>query len=141
MPMTMRQLARLCQALAILVCLIGVGHAQTTALSPVAKQIFFGSTGSYVDQPLAGGKIYTYAAGTTTPATTYSDSTGMTANPNPIILDSAGFASIWLTPGAFYKFVAQDANGVQQWSVDEISTSVTGRFGLLIDRRDGASSL
>ena len=38
---------------------------------------------------LSGGKIYTYAAGTTTPAVTYTSSSGLIANGNPIILNSA----------------------------------------------------
>lgn len=61
---------------------------------------------------LSGGKIYTYAAGTTTPATTYTSSTGGTANSNPIILNSAGRVpyEIWLTDGTVYKFVLKDSN-------------------------------
>ena len=61
---------------------------------------------------LTGGKIYTYAAGTTTPATTYTSSSGITANSNPIILNSAGRVpyEIWLTDGTSYKFVLKDSN-------------------------------
>ena len=61
---------------------------------------------------LSGGKIYTYAAGTTTPATTYTSSSGVTANSNPIILNSAGRVpyEIWLTDGVVYKFVLKDSN-------------------------------
>ena len=59
---------------------------------------------------LSGGKIYTYAAGTTTPATTYTSSNGITANSNPIILNSAGRVpyEIWFTQGVSYKFVLKD---------------------------------
>ena len=61
---------------------------------------------------LSGGKIYTYAAGTTTPAATYTSSNGITANSNPIILNSAGRVpyEIWLTNGVSYKFVLKDSN-------------------------------
>jgi hypothetical protein len=61
---------------------------------------------------LSGGKIYTYAAGSTTPAATYTSDTGATANTNPIILNSAGRVTneIWLTVGTIYKFVLKDAN-------------------------------
>ena len=38
-------------------------------LTPTPKQQIFGSDGT----PLVGGKIYTYLAGTSTPATTYTD--------------------------------------------------------------------
>ena len=56
--------------------------------------------------PLTGGKLYTYAAGTTTPQTTYTSSSGATAHTNPIILDSAGRVpggEIWLS-APLYKF-------------------------------------
>jgi hypothetical protein len=70
------------------------------ALSPVAHQQFFSTTGL----PLAGGKICTYNAGTTTPAATYVDIGGVFQNTNPIILDSSGFATIYLANQS-YKFV------------------------------------
>ena len=61
---------------------------------------------------LSGGKIYTYAAGTTTPAATYTSSSGITANSNPIILNSAGRVpyEIWLSDTIAYKFVLKDSN-------------------------------
>ena len=62
--------------------------------------------------PLTGGLLYTYLAGTSTPATTYTSSSGITALANPIILDSAGrvpTGEIWLTDGVNYKFVLKDA--------------------------------
>lgn len=63
---------------------------------------------------LTGGKIYTYLAGTTTPAVTYTSSNGNTANSNPIILNSAGRVpyEIWLTDSIEYKFVLKDSNDV-----------------------------
>ena len=72
--------------------------------------------------PLAGGLLYTYAAGTTTPATTYTSSTGATANSNPIVLDSAGRppSSIWLTTGNSYKFVLQTSLAVTIGTWDNI---------------------
>jgi len=72
--------------------------------------------------PLSGGKLYTYAAGTTTPAITYTNSTGNTANTNPIVLDSAGrvFAEVWLTIDTLYKFVLKTALDVEIWTKDNI---------------------
>lgn len=63
---------------------------------------------------LTGGKIYTYAAGTTTPATTYTSSTGGTANSNPIIANAAGRLDneIWLTNGISYKFILKSSDDV-----------------------------
>lgn len=72
--------------------------------------------------PLAGGLLYTYAAGTTTPLATYTTSSGSTANSNPIILDAAGRPAneIWLTAAA-YKLVLKTSTGVQLWSMDNIA--------------------
>lgn len=69
--------------------------------------------------PLIGGKVYTYAAGTTTPLASYTDNTGATANTNPVILDTRGEAAIWLSP-ASYKFVLKDSNDVTIWTSDNI---------------------
>jgi len=71
---------------------------------------------------LTGGLIYTYSAGTTTPAATYTSSTGSTANTNPIVLDSAGrtASEIWLTAGNNYKFVLKTSAGVTIGTYDDI---------------------
>lgn len=72
--------------------------------------------------PLSGGLLYTYAAGTTTPATTYTSSTGGTANANPIVLNSAGRPSsqIWVNSSSNYKFVLKTSAGVDIWTMDNI---------------------
>ena len=81
-------------------------------LSPVggvAAQ-FFDNNGV----PLAGGKLFTYAAGTTTPAVTYTSVSGNTAHTNPIILDSAGRVpggEIWIN-SASYKFILKTSTDV-----------------------------
>lgn len=64
--------------------------------------------------PLAGGKIYTYAAGTTTPLATYTARDGLTPNTNPIILDAAGRTpqQIWATDGLLYKYVVMTSTNV-----------------------------
>jgi len=65
--------------------------------------------------PLAGGLLYTYTAGTTTPLVTYQTSAGSggSSNSNPIVLDSAGRVpyQIWLTDGVIYKFVLKTSGG------------------------------
>ena len=53
----------------------------------------------------AGYLLFTYAAGTSNPQTTSTDSTGATPNTNPMVLDANGSVSCWLTPGVLYKFV------------------------------------
>lgn len=90
-------------------------------LSPIggAAQQFFDNNGV----PLAGGKIYTYAAGTTTPQATYTSSSGGTAHANPIILDSTGRVpggELWLTAGPRYKFVIYTSADVLIGSYDNI---------------------
>lgn len=85
------------------------------ALMPLPKQQFIGSNG----RPLAGGKVYTYSTGTTTPKATYTTSAGTVANTNPVILDSAGRASIWLN--GFYTIAVYDANDVLQYTQDNVS--------------------
>ena len=70
--------------------------------------------------PLVGGKLYTYAAGTTTPQTSYTDFGGVTANANPVILDSRGEASVWLDT-ALYKMALYDSDNVLIWTVDNLN--------------------
>jgi hypothetical protein len=69
---------------------------------------------------LAGGKVQTYAGGTTTPLATYTDSGGLSTNANPVVLDSAGRADIWLTAGVSYKFVLMDSSDNVLETVDGI---------------------
>jgi len=92
----------------------------TVNLSPVAGAgwQFFTDTGTV----LSGGLLYTYAAGTTTPATTYQDSAGLVPSANPIVLDSAGRVSgeVWLTSGTSYKLVLKTSVGVTIWTMDNL---------------------
>ena len=89
-------------------------------LSPVAgaAQQFFSNSGV----PLAGGLLYTYAAGTTTPLATFTTAAGTTANSNPIVLNSAGRLDneVWLTSTLTYKFLLKDSDGVTIATYDDI---------------------
>lgn len=89
----------------------------TTGLVPFPIFRAFDANGT----PLAGGLLYTYQAGTTTPQVTFTDSTGGTPNTNPVVLDSTGSASIWLGSAA-YKFVLYDSSSNVQWSSDNIQS-------------------
>jgi hypothetical protein len=71
--------------------------------------------------PLSGGLLYTYQAGTTTPQATYTDSTEGTPNANPVVLDAAGCASVWLDPDLSYKFILQNSDAVTQWTTDGVA--------------------
>ena len=69
--------------------------------------------------PLAGGKVYTYYAGTTTPLASYTTQAATTPNANPVILDSAGRASIWLGPYA-YRIILKTSADVTVWDDDNV---------------------
>lgn len=121
--------AILCALALTLACHKSV-HAQVSvAPSPVPEIQFFDANGN----PLSGGRIRTFLAGTTTPEATYTDASGTSQNPVVIILDAAGFPAngtqrtgIWLANKS-YKFVVQNSSGVTQWTAD----NVTGYLGLL----------
>jgi hypothetical protein len=79
---------------------------------------FFDSNGV----PLAGGLLYVYTAGTTTPATTWTTSSGAVANTNPIVLNAAGRTpyEIWLNSGVTYKFALYTSTNVLIGTYDNI---------------------
>jgi hypothetical protein len=88
-------------------------------LSPYGNgQQFFDDNGV----PLAGGLIYTYQAGSSTPLVTYTENSGTVANANPIVLDASGRTpqQIWLLTGFSYKFVLQNSDAVLIQTLDNI---------------------
>lgn len=106
-------------------------------LSPVggvAAQ-FFTNTGAV----LTGGKLFTYLAGTTTPAASYTSSNGSTAWTNPIVLDAAGrvpgSGEIWITDGLLYKFLLKDANDVLLATYDNIS-GINSNFVAFVNQQE-----
>jgi hypothetical protein len=104
-------------------------------LSPVggvAAQ-FFDNDGNV----LSGGKIYTYGAGSSTPAVTYTNAAGVIQHANPIILDSAGrvpSGEIWLTDGIQYKFVIKNASDVLIGTYDNIIGINSNFFNYLAEQ-------
>lgn len=94
----------------------------TAQLLPNVIQQFRDANGN----PLVGGKLYSYQAGTTTLQATYTDETAGTPNSNPTILDSSGSAQVWLRWDLSYKLILQDSSGNQQWSVDNVNIVNTG---------------
>jgi len=88
----------------------------TTTLTPSPIMQFFDANGN----PLVGGKLYTYAAGTTTPQATYTDYTGSTANTNPVIFNSRGEAAVWCGNSRYYM-VLKDANDTLIWTADNVN--------------------
>jgi hypothetical protein len=81
---------------------------------------FFDDSGN----PLAGGLIYTYVAGTTTPKATYTDFSEVTPAANPVVLDSAGRAAIWITGS--YRIDVKTSADVLVRSVDNITAYTAG---------------
>lgn len=98
-------------------------------MTTVTLSIFAGVGAQLFDNngdPLSGGKLYTYVAGTTTPLTTYTSSTGVTPHTNPIVLDAAGRVpggEIWLDYTQLYKFVMKTSLDVLIATYDNVGGS------------------
>jgi len=71
--------------------------------------------------PLAFGKVFTYQAGTNTPKATFQSEDGVTENANPVILNGAGYAGIYLIGS--YKIVVKDADDVEVWTADPVTSA------------------
>lgn len=87
-------------------------------LSPLFQDAQFDEDGA----PLVGGKLAWYQAGTTTPATVYTDATGATSHANPIVLNARGepASPIYLDDAISYKAVLSDADDVTVRTIDGI---------------------
>lgn len=90
--------------------------APTVAPDVVVLQAWEVFTALKNGQPVLGGKLYTYEAGTTTPKAAYHDAFVINPHANPIIMNDQGQAVIWLE--GFYRLVLTDAEGVQLWEID-----------------------
>ena len=91
-------------------------RAQTVAILPNAETQFSDANGA----PYAGGKVYLYVPGTTTPKQSWQDQAQTTLNTNPITLDSAGRALIW--GNGTYREILQDSLGNTIW--DQLTSAV-----------------
>ena len=94
------------------------------SLLPQGKQVYTDSAGD----PLAGGLLYTYAAGTSTPLATYSSQAGTTPNANPVVLDSRGEATVFWS-GASYKVVLHDSADAPIWTQDNVGPEAVTATG------------
>jgi hypothetical protein len=78
---------------------------------------------------LSGGLIYYYQSGTTSQAYTYSEQTGVTQNPFPIVLDSSGRipTAVFLGSNYDYKEILTDSSGniISPWPFDGIPRAVS----------------
>lgn len=115
-------------------------------IAPLPIQQFFDEDGD----PLAGGFLYTYAAGTSTPATTYSDSSG-TAHQNPITLNAGGWiaTAVGTTTGLYldatsYKFILKNSALVTIWTQDNIGSiglTTSGVYDIFTFEGDSSSPI
>lgn len=103
-------------SLILLCAALCIAQAPPAALLPIPRVQFLDASG----RPLAGGLVYTFSAGTSTPLATFTTSVGDVQNQNPILLDAGGFASIWIGPQA-YKIDVRDSFNAQQYVVDNVS--------------------
>ena len=99
--------------------------------------------GTSTGAALAGAKLCSYAAGTSTPLATFADYTGKSYNTNPVTLDANGRASVWIG-SLYYKFVlrtggtaypASDActTGTVVWTQDYVADA-----GMILGAYNGA---
>lgn len=75
--------------------------------------------------PLNSGLLYTYEAGTLTPLATYTTQSLGVANANPVVLDSAGRATVWLSDAA-YRMILKTSAGVTIWDQDNVRNPAMG---------------
>jgi hypothetical protein len=110
--------------LALALAALGPLCVAQVAVTPIVQphQTFADNSGA----ACALCKLYSYSAGTTTPLATYTDSGGVTQNTNPITLDIAGGANIWVASASAYKFVLKDSLGATIWTVDNVKSNGGG---------------
>lgn len=117
----------------LLLLMAASGLAQTP-LQEAPYQVIDGRNGAA--KACSGCSIYTYAAGTTTPQSTYTDASLSVQLPNPVLTNSAGYAvsganaitGIWVG-NACYKIVLKDAAAVTVTTQDHVCSPV----GLIIN--------
>ena len=97
------------------------------SLSPCLKSRYF-ITGT--NRPLAGGLLYTYLAGTTTNAATYSDNLG-TPNTNPVVLDADGQCNLFLDDNVSYRIILKNSAGVTQFDQDRVASISSAQLAAL----------
>ena len=83
-------------------------------------------------QPIAGAKLFSYVAGTSTPQALYADSNLTTPLSNPVVADSGGlFVGLYMLATG-YKLDLQTSGGVSKWTLDNVSDpgwSFANNFG------------
>lgn len=89
-------------------------------ISPIGNSQIIDANGN----PLNGGFLETYLAGTSTPRTTYTTQAGNVAQGAVMTLGSLGYpenGAVWMQGGIALKFIVKNAAGVVQSTFDNIS--------------------
>ncbi len=102
-------------------------------IPPPAQTQFFTSAGA----PVVGGRVYFYVPNTTTPSPTWSNPALSVLNPNPVILDPAGRASIWAPANTSFREVVQDQFGNLVWDQPTATGSTSGLSGPVVSAVNG----
>lgn len=126
---TAYQKYRSIRSILIILLLLLVGQfpsASTGTITPSPFQTVLDNNGAIA----VNAKIYTYVAGTSTQAATWSDQAMTVSNGNPIIADGSGRFVAYLLPGASYKFVYQTSDGGAIKTVDNIAATPTTSAGV-----------
>src|SRR5216684_1378988 len=102
----------------------------TVQIAPDPKFTGFDNNGNKA----SGGKLFVYLAGTTTKTNSFTDSTGVTPNTNPVVLNTRGEADVWLTPGTAYKFVLSPSTDSDPpsnafWTADGLNAGTVATLG------------
>lgn len=125
-PTMNRHLRQLLISLAVWASLASAAFGQASLL-PFPNQQFLDNNAD----PLSAGKVYTYQTDGTTPKTTWKDAGETMPNTNPVLLDSAGRATIYGTGS--YSLVVQDTNGVQIYQGISTAPLTTSGGGVITD--------
>jgi hypothetical protein len=106
-----------------------------TTLAPVLKHQFLDNNGN----PLSGGKLFSYLAGTSELLATFADSSGLIRNPNPVILNSRGECDLWLDDASTYDFVLRSSTDVLIWTQNNVQAPGSGGGGSGLPNQAGQS--
>lgn len=109
---------RIVMAVALMLLALCQVNAATTLL-PNGMQCF-----ANIDGPLAGGSIYFYQPNTTTFKQTWQDAQQATANPQPVLLDSNGCATLYGI-GSYRQVVYTGVNNTTPLFFDKITTDTS----------------
>jgi hypothetical protein len=105
----------------LLLLLLAFPAEAATTLLPPGKMCLDDANGN----PLVGGTVNFYVPSTTTPKTTWKDANQITANTNPVVLDSAGCAVIY--GEGVYRQIVKDSLGNLVW--DQLTADTGGGLG------------